>query len=238
MTALDATKSILTEATGDMINVNLEIIGDPLFIKQDDIFYQQSVKKTKFKSGRVTPNGSFITDTGEVYVKLEINSATDLDQSTGNYDINDSLFNGIYKVIQVESKFADGKFTQVLNLVRLFDQDIDEESTDDSAEERAESTVGGYDPEQQNMGVNATDDNNNVVALDTVNNEVAADSLPEQLDSTQGVQLDEAGNDIASRQEFQDLERQFENANNPFDGIPADGSVLDQQAGINNLFGR
>ena len=238
MTALDATKSILTEATGDMINVNLEIIGDPLFIKQDDIFYQQSVKKTKFKSGRVTPNGSFITDTGEVYVKLEINSATDLDQSTGNYDINDSLFNGMYKVIQVESKFADGKFTQVLNLVRLFDQDIDEESTDDSAEERAESTVGGYDPEQQNMGVNATDDNNNVVALDTVNNEVAADSLPEQLDSTQVVQLDEAGNDIASRQEFQDLERQFENANNPFDGIPADGSVLDQQAGINNLFGR
>ena len=237
----DASKSILTEATGDMISVDLEIIGDPLFIKQDDIFYQQSVQKTKFTSGRITPNGSFITDTGEVYVQIDINSATDVMESEGKYDLNKSLFDGIYRVLQVNSKFESGQFTQVVKLTRLFNQDIDEEQIDDGAEQRSETatqTDGEYDPAQSKESKTSSlsvdsDVSDLQTTTNSLTNEVAADSLPEQ----DVADLDEFGNDFASRKEFQDLQNAFPDTG-PFDGIPADGSVLDQQNGINNIFGQ
>lgn len=121
ITAGDVKESIQNDARGDMINVKLKIIGDPHFIKQDDIFYNQSVAKG---IGQLTPNGSLYTDNGELYVNLLVRFPVDYDESSGlaipaNSQYNRSEWSGIYKIIKVDSEFNKGKFEQTLDLVKL-----------------------------------------------------------------------------------------------------------------------
>ena len=142
----------------------------------------------------------------------------------------------MYKVITVDSKFSKGQFIQVLNLVRQWNQDRFDYTVakkENSKQERAESG-DGYDPTNDAENISTTNDTANLdVASATVQDEVAADSLPEQ----DVADLGEFENDLASRKEFQDLQNAFPDTG-PFDGIPADGSVLDQQNSVNNLFGQ
>lgn len=121
--------NLLSGASGDMISVTLKIIGDPDFIKQDDMFYMPGDKHALYD--HKTPNGSIITDDGSVYVMLEFNvggdyHATPDDAKTGlitpdrggTNDDNRSAFSGLYQVISVKNTFANGKFEQELELVR------------------------------------------------------------------------------------------------------------------------
>jgi len=207
MAAADATKSLLTESQGDMINVQLQIIGDPLFIKQDDVFYQKQMEKSKFKNNKITPNGSFITDGGETYIQLEWKTPVDIDQSTGlvKYEerYQNSLFNGMYKVIMVENTFRDGMFTQNLDCIRLWDQerfDYTIPKKTNSKEERKDTDKlsDGYDPTQTDNGVPTTVDADNVAqtaATEQLTNEVAADSAP------QDDQIEEDAGDTEARKE-------------------------------------
>lgn len=125
VTAGDVQKDITLEAKGDMINIKLRIIGDPTFIKQDDIFYNQTSQSSP---SIVTPNGSITTDGGELYVYVNFESPTDYSQLHGQAvpglsKYRYSEFSGVYKVITVESSFRSGKFEQTLDLVRLPIQD-------------------------------------------------------------------------------------------------------------------
>ena len=117
----DIQRDLFTTARGDMINIKMRIIGDPHFIKQDDVFYGQSIN-TAFSA--LTPNNSLYTDNGELYVYVEFQSPDDYDETTGLavpgsgfYSYN--LFKGIYKVISVDNTFTKGKFEQTLDLVRV-----------------------------------------------------------------------------------------------------------------------
>lgn len=74
---------LLNTPTGDLVNLDLRIIGDPLFIKQDDLFYPPSAETTQ---DFLTQNGSFIMDRGELYVMIEFNSPQDYNESTGLTD--------------------------------------------------------------------------------------------------------------------------------------------------------
>lgn len=119
--AADILNNQLLEATGDMLNVRLKITGDPHFIKQDDILYNQNVVAA---SGMLTPNNSLYTDTGELYVFLTFRSPIDYDETTGlaipqNNPYSYSLFTGVYKILQVDSSFSGGQFIQELQLARL-----------------------------------------------------------------------------------------------------------------------
>lgn len=120
-TSIDVMQSQLLEARGDMINVQLTILGDPHFIKQDDILFNQNLVGQTFG---LTSNNSLFMDNGELYVFLNFRSPIDYNETTGLAipDANAfsySLFSGVYKVITVTSSFRAGKFTQVLDLVRL-----------------------------------------------------------------------------------------------------------------------
>jgi hypothetical protein len=245
MAAGDAKQSILTSAAGDMINVQLKIIGDPLFIKQDDLFYQPAVQKTKFKNDTVTPNGSFITDSGELYVQLEWKTPVDYNQSTGlvRYEerYQNSLFNGMYKIITVSSSFSGGQFIQTLELVRQWDQDRFDYTVpkkDDSINQRDGKTVANNNTAGSSLSYSPAPNAvlTNAPLTTVTNDDTAADSNPEQDDPQ--ISFDVDADELASRKEFQDLEAQFDNAANPFDGIPAGGTVLDQQNSVNNIFGQ
>lgn len=117
----DVKESLQNDARGDMINVKLKILGDPHFIKQDDIFYNQNAFGAV---GQLTPNGSLYTDSGELYVYLLFRFPVDYNEETGlaipaNSQFNRSEWSGVYKIIKVDNEFNKGKFEQVLDLVRL-----------------------------------------------------------------------------------------------------------------------
>jgi hypothetical protein len=117
--AKDLSNSLTQKAAGDMINVKLKIIGDPEFIKQDDIFYAQTAATP---TGVKTPNGSLWMDKNELYVYLNFQSPTDYDETTGLARPKEGLlssYTGVYKIVTIDNTFNRGKFEQTLDLVRL-----------------------------------------------------------------------------------------------------------------------
>lgn len=127
----DVSSALFVAPGADMIDVKLKIIGDPHFIKQDDVFYGPAVTDfstdidqliTTDREYALTPNGSIVTDSGELYVNLIFRTPTDIDESTGlmNFEKNQtSVFSGMYSLRTVDSVFANGQFIQTLTLVRL-----------------------------------------------------------------------------------------------------------------------
>jgi len=133
----DLKNSLLLDASGDMIELELRILGDPLFIKQDDFFYN---RPTGDQDSVLTANKSLFMDTGELYIFVNFLSPTDYDETLGlapikaneilgpetlieSKSIGYSNFSGVYKLITVDSVFSRGKFEQTLRLAKvLFDQ--------------------------------------------------------------------------------------------------------------------
>ena len=112
-------------ASGDMINVKLKIIGDPTFIKQDDLFYNSGLG---YSTSLLTKNNSIRTDDSELYVFLTFRTPDDYDESTGlaipgQNKFSYTEFTGVYKIITIDSQFTKGKFEQTLDLVKLLTSD-------------------------------------------------------------------------------------------------------------------
>jgi hypothetical protein len=106
---------------GDMISVKLKILGDPHFIKQDDIFLGQDATT---QSGLLTNNGSLWMDNSELYVYVKFKSPIDYNEDIGlavptNQSYSESELSGVYRVISVDNEFARGHFVQTLDLARL-----------------------------------------------------------------------------------------------------------------------
>jgi len=136
VTVSDLAKSIYTSSAGDMLNIQMRIIGDPAFIKQDDMFFNPSRGGyDEFKQGIATDlpinnTGQIVFDTNQVYVQLLVKSATDIDDTTGIVDPNkadtlstgyklDSTFSGVYQVLTVESSLSQGQFEQNLQIIKI-----------------------------------------------------------------------------------------------------------------------
>lgn len=133
----DLEASLLTLSQADMLHVKLKIIGDPSFIKQDELFWtpkanEQISENLTNADDRLTPDGSLKMDRGEVYVNLTFRTPVDLDETTGMMNFTNenilgpmqtSLFSGLYRVLKVSNEFRNGMFTQELNLIRLPRQD-------------------------------------------------------------------------------------------------------------------
>jgi hypothetical protein len=137
----DLKKSIYTSQRGDMLNIKMNIIGDPAFIKQDDIYYNpgapNSYKEFSVsgsKGNQTVPinptTGQIIFDAQQVYVRLNVKNAVDINDSIGivnqqhvlrNGRQTDGTFSGVYRVLRVDSQFSRGQFTQTLDLIRMPD---------------------------------------------------------------------------------------------------------------------
>lgn len=132
--ARSALQSIYTSAAGDMINLKMQIIGDPEFIKQDDIF----INPANLLSGNAPndPSNPYVPgtksidmDSSEIYCYVTFRTPKDFNDSNGMYDLNSSNkysvseFSGFYKIIKVGNEFRGGKFTQTLEMIRQPKQD-------------------------------------------------------------------------------------------------------------------
>ena len=133
--------SINLDSRGDMINVKLRILGDPDFIKQDDVFYNSFFFQKK--DIRINGNGgSLWMDNANLTIQLNINSPVDYDDTFGlaipNRDpyggiFTYNAFSGIYKIITIENSFSRGKFEQVLDIVRAPIQNVSQLRNSDTA---------------------------------------------------------------------------------------------------------
>jgi len=126
--AVDVYESLYTTAGGDMLQAKLKIIGDPQYIKQDDIFYSPIATATDSTllptaDPRLIANGSLHMDNREVYIRINYKSPSDIDESTGlmkfDNNFNQSVFSGMYRVLSVNNTFSGGQFIQTLETVRL-----------------------------------------------------------------------------------------------------------------------
>jgi hypothetical protein len=108
----------------DMMNINMDIAGDPYYIANSGV---GNYTATQTNLINVTKDGNVNYQNGEVDVVINFNTPTDLNQSTGMFDITNSKlvsqFSGLYKLTTITSSFKNGKFTQNLVANRRQGQD-------------------------------------------------------------------------------------------------------------------
>lgn len=108
-------RSILSKAGADMLTLKLTIIGDPAFIKQDDIAYMSPAS-----------GDSIAMDGAEIHVLVIFKTIADYNENGFALPMNTSSFSGIFKIINIENEFKNGKFEQVLEMVRIDRQETPE----------------------------------------------------------------------------------------------------------------
>ena len=133
--AADVQRSLTNSAKGEMVQVQLKIIGDPHFIKQDDIFSDSlnplQKNNAQFVNGfnpilgqQQNTGSSLYMDGGELYVYLNFVTPVDYNEQTSLMDFDPnyrfSKYNGVYKIVTVDNVFSKGKFEQTLLLAKLF----------------------------------------------------------------------------------------------------------------------
>jgi hypothetical protein len=135
----DLRKSIYSSQRGDLLNIKVQILGDPAFIKQDDIYYNPgspaqylefSRRRTNFADVPITASGQILFDAEQIFVRINFQNAVDINDRKGivnkqellrNGRRTDGTFSGVYKVQKVISEFNRGQFTQTLDLIRMPD---------------------------------------------------------------------------------------------------------------------
>jgi len=112
--------------SGDLISVDLEILGDPYWMVDSGI--SNYFAPTSGDNKLTTEDGTMNYESGDVYIYLTFRTPIDINEPTasgngGLYNFPDggaeSPFSGIYKVIQCENTFNDGTFKQKLKTIRM-----------------------------------------------------------------------------------------------------------------------
>jgi hypothetical protein len=178
----DLYRSLMLGAKGDMITLNLKIIGDPQFIKQDDFFMSQNL---------VTPSGQFLNDSsgsslymdgGELYVFVNFQSPVDYDETKGIADVTSSRYryseySGVYKIITVDNSFSNGKFEQSLTLAKLLYDQEGKPIASPSASQRTETALTNALTPAVNTAIKFTGPRTNISSLIPATNSSAAVNL-------------------------------------------------------------
>jgi hypothetical protein len=127
----------ITNPEADMIRLEMEILGDPAFICQDQyIPIHKNRSKSKPDGIGYTPVSnkfrSFNSENFQPLIQLNFVTPPDINDKKGHYNLltNSSadrgsrshFFTGIYQVVKVDTKFNQGQFLQTLHCVRLNQQ--------------------------------------------------------------------------------------------------------------------
>jgi hypothetical protein len=129
-------RSLYTNLGGDMLNLDLTIVGDPTLLKQDDWLYNPRPSASPIFNGGTSQYdlasqyGQIRMDNGALVVRVNINTPVDLDVDYNNNGLvypqigtRRSFFSGQYQVRTIKNEFSDGKFTQVLSMNRCANSD-------------------------------------------------------------------------------------------------------------------
>ena len=126
----------LTDPQGDMVVIDMRIMGDPAFIGQDLFLPLPTPDESGFynavsRVGTIkgfdwdAQIGAFNFDSAEVGVRLDFVFPSDFDENKGLYTFSQGetpQFSGLYRVNGVRSVFENGQFTQNLTMSRHMNQ--------------------------------------------------------------------------------------------------------------------
>ena len=161
--AADVMKSIYSSSRGDMINIKLKIIGDPDFIKTDDIYYNPGNVNYPGPGDATAPDGSILTDRGDIFAFVSWRTPSDLNEETGLPEFKkfqNSAFDGVYKIIKVTCDLKGGGFEQTLDMIRFHDgikNILEEEGIEQRDERNARNKKKEEIPTEDNYSSTATD---------------------------------------------------------------------------------
>lgn len=164
----DFYNSVYTSA-GDMLSVDLEILGDPDLIKQDDVFYPPSKNDS---------NSSLQFDYGQIFCNLNFRIPDDIDIESGLYNFRDetNYFSGTYQILIVDNNFVNGKFTQILKLVRVFENPSLKGQATDNSQDESERLSKRYPSPKPDSTKTTDSDDNKFIIQDVESGQVIYDS--------------------------------------------------------------
>jgi hypothetical protein len=116
----------------DMMNITLDIIGDPYYIAQSGTG-NYTAKQTQYAN--LNADGTVNYQNGEVDILINFRTPIDINQTTGLYNFGGATksapvmqFSGLYRITNVTSNFKGGVFTQTLDGIRRPQQEATVES--------------------------------------------------------------------------------------------------------------
>ena len=120
---------------GSLIQGELEIIGDPIFITSTGM---GNFKPSSLKPG-LTEDGEVDRTYGQALINLTFRNPVDINplQQGGRAVFrNKASFSGVYFVKQVVSTFKEGQFNQKLSIARMLGQTLDEDEEETQIAEK------------------------------------------------------------------------------------------------------
>ena len=138
-TTANVMKSLYSNYRGDMVTLEMQIVGDPTLIKQDDWLYVPSPTKSKIynswdsvnQSDFASKYGHLQMDIGSLMASVTINTPLDIDTDWTNQGVvfpqpgtYKSLFSGQYQITIIKNNFSNGKFEQTLTMNRVINNDL------------------------------------------------------------------------------------------------------------------
>ena len=138
---VDQLVDYLSHPQADMVNIKMEILGDPAWLGQSQFIPAQPEdmgngisqdKDIGFWRGNLESIWNsklrcFNSDLAEPIIMLKFKMPTDVDTQRGVYEMasnEQAMFTGLYKVTQVEHNMSGGKYTNRLHMTRFPNQGV------------------------------------------------------------------------------------------------------------------
>lgn len=101
----------------DMIQGNIEILGDPYYLVTGGM----GNNDLDLKEPMMTVDGQAPTTQGDVFININFKNPVDISTKTGMMDFGVAplSFSGVYRVTTLKNNFKDGLFTQALDIIRI-----------------------------------------------------------------------------------------------------------------------
>lgn len=122
----------ITNPETDMVRLEMQILGDPIYICQDQFIPIDENRDHYRSEATVSPRfGSFNSEYAQPLIQVNFRVPDDINENTGLMFEKKSTyserlwFSGIYQVTKVESRINNGEFTQTLYGARLNNQSGD-----------------------------------------------------------------------------------------------------------------
>jgi hypothetical protein len=120
----DVFQTRFQESSADMVNIEMEILGDPYFLSDSGV--NSNYFSPKGINSQITADNSLNYEGSDIWVYIAFRTPVEPNLSTsqqgGLYDFQNgggiSPYSGYYKVIEVGNKFSNGTFTQTLKMLR------------------------------------------------------------------------------------------------------------------------
>ena len=141
-TAIDQFLDYITHPKADMVYIRMEILGDPAWLSQSQFIpanpqwdgtgesFDPNIGIFQHTRNAIWNDDlkCYNADVAEPIILLNYRMPTDINDKKGTYELQNTKsvsFSGLYRVIQVEHNFNEGKYTNVLHMTRFNNQGYD-----------------------------------------------------------------------------------------------------------------